>query len=308
MSINQSIIFTIYHVLMKPTLFLAAICGLFVFTSCTEDQQAISVEEAPSTDFAFIHDHDEDGHTGLPEVDFAGALEEHAEATSEDYFDAERTQVTYPDGTTETRYIVGGDIELTKDELITFQSFDAEMEKQYRTNNLVSDNNISVIGYTGGSNALTSKMRTALQWAVNNYNALNTNKTFTLSFRAATNADIVVFRDPNNQGAGGVAGFPSGGRPYKWVRIYNGMQNYNTNTNEHVITHEIGHCMGLRHTDWFSRQSCGQSGESAGSTGAIRIPGTPSGFDANSVMLACFGSNEDGEFGFYDRVALERIY
>jgi len=94
----------------------------------------------------------------------------------------------------------------------------------------------------------------------------------------------------------------------KWVQIYNGMNNYNTNTNEHVITHEIGHCMGLRHTDWFSRQSCGQSGESAGSTGAVLIPGTPSGFDANSVMLACFSSNEDGEFGFYDRVALETIY
>lgn len=293
---------------MKLNLFLAAICGLFVLTSCTEDQQVASLEVAPTTDFAFIHDHDEDGHTGLPEVDFTGALEEHAEATSEDYFDAERVQITRPDGTTETRYLVGGDIELTKDELTTLQGLDASMEKQYRTNNLVSDNNISVIGYTGGSYALTSKMRTALQWAINNYNALNTNKNFTLSFSSSTNADIVVYRNFNNSGAGGSAGFPSGGQPYKWVQIYAGMQNYNTNTNEHVMTHEIGHSMGLRHTDWFSRQSCGQSGESAGSTGAVHIPGTPTGFDSNSVMLACFGSNEDGEFGFYDRVALETIY
>jgi hypothetical protein len=92
------------------------------------------------------------------------------------------------------------------------------------------------------------------------------------------------------------------------VQIYAGMNNYSNNVNEHVVGHEIGHCLGLRHTDWFSRQSCGQSGESAGSTGAVHIPGTPTGYDANSLMLACFSSNEDGEFGFYDRVALEYLY
>lgn len=293
---------------MKLALITAAIGGLFVFTACEQDQDALSVSSAEFENPSFIEDVNEDGHTNLPAIDFEEALGEHADHSSADYHNAERIEVTRPDGTVDTRYLVEGDIELTKDELRMLQSFDSEMEKQYRTNNTVSDNNISVIGYTGSGYNLTSKMRTALQWAVNNYNALNTNKTFTLSFSASTNADIVVYRNASNNGAGGVAGFPSGGRPYKWVQIYNGMNNYDTNTNEHVITHEIGHCMGLRHTDWFSRQSCGQSGESAGSDGAVHIPGTPTGFDANSVMLACFGANEDGEFGYYDRVALERIY
>jgi len=293
---------------MKLALFTAAIGGLFVFTACEQDQDALSVSSAEFVNPSFIEDVNEDGHTDLPAIDFEEALGEHADHASADYHNAERMEVTRPDGTVDTRYLVEGDIELTKDELRMLQSFDSEMEKQYRTNNTVSDNNISVIGYTGSGYNLTNTMRTALQWAVNNYNALNTNKTFTLSFSASTNADIVVYRNASNNGAGGVAGFPSGGRPYKWVQIYNGMSNYDTNTNEHVITHEIGHCMGLRHTDWFSRQSCGQSGESAGSDGAVHIPGTPTGFDANSVMLACFGANEDGEFGYYDRVALERIY
>lgn len=292
---------------MRLTVLLTAIGGLFALTACEQDQ-VLAPEAATFTTPSFIVDENEDGVTNLPAINFEEALANHADHTSADYFNAERVEITRPDGSVDTRYVVDGDIELTKDELRTLQSLDQELEKQYRTNNLVSDNNISVIGYTGGSYALTSKMRTALQWAINNYNRINTNKNFTLSFQASTNADIVVYRQYTNSGAGGSAGFPSGGAPYKWVQIYAGMENYDTNVNEHVMTHEIGHSMGLRHTDWFSRQSCGQSGESAGSTGAVHIPGTPTGYDANSVMLACFGSNEDGEFGFYDRVALEYLY
>jgi hypothetical protein len=39
--------------------------------------------------------------------------------------------------------------------------------------------------------------------------------------------------------------------------------------------------------------------------GAMGVPGTPSGYDAESVMLSCFASNEDGEFGQYDIIALQ---
>jgi hypothetical protein len=182
--------------------------------------------------------------------------------------------------------------------------------EQYRTTNLVSGNprTISVIGYTGGTNALTSKMRSALQMAVDNYNALNMGLSFTLTFSTSTTADIVVYRVSGS--AGGQAGFPSGGNPYKWVQIFSGTDAYSTDVNEHVITHEIGHCLGLRHTDYFNRSlSCGSGGnEGSSGVGAIHVPGTPTGYDANSIMLACFSSSENGEFGSYDRVALEYLY
>jgi|SRR5688572_6943456 len=210
-------------------------------------------------------------------------------------------------------YVLEGDIVITPE---TFEAMSRSnvhhvgaVGEQYRTTNLVSSpQTITVIGYTGGSNALTSKMQTALQNAVANYNALNMGLSFTLTFSASTNADIVVYRVTGS--AGGSAGFPSGGNPYKWVQIFSQTNNYTTDVNEHVITHEIGHCLGLRHTDYFNRSlSCGTGGnEGSGGVGAIHIPGTPTGFDANSIMLSCFSSSENGEFGSFDIVALETLY
>lgn len=216
-------------------------------------------------------------------------------------------------GETETNYVLEGDIHISPASFEEMKRSTVHhigpVGEQYRTYNLVSSpQTITVIGYTGGSNALTSKMRTALQNAIANYNALNMGLSFSLSFATSTNADIVVYRVSGS--AGGSAGFPSGGDPYKWVQIFSGTNNYSTNVNEHVITHEIGHCVGLRHTDYFNRSlSCGSGGnEGSGGVGAVHVPGTPSGFDANSVMLSCFSSSEDGEFGNYDEVALEYLY
>ncbi len=270
---------------------------LFMFSSCSDDGINSVQEDDPITE--------ESAEINDEMKDFLESLDIMIE-------NAEVKPFHFPDGTTEDRVYLDGDITMSQSDFNELQN-DPRGEidaRQYRTYNLVnSPRTINVIGYTGGGGyGLTNKMRTALQWSVNNYNAINTGLNFTLTY--GTNYqpyDMVVYRVPNGQ-AGGVAGFPSGGNPYKWVQIFSGMDNYNTNTNEHVITHEMGHCLGMRHTDWFSRQSCGQSGESANPDGAVQIPGTPSGYDSNSVMLACFGSNEDGEFGFYDRVALEYLY
>jgi hypothetical protein len=294
----------------KHTTYLGLLALLFGFTSCADELDE-NLQIAPEATQGIEVDQDEDGHPEhLPDYDFADAIINHVEAHGVDLSDREPVLIERPDGTVEEKYLLEGDIEVSKEEFKALaQSIEAG-EKQYRTSNLVSSpQTITVIGYTGGSYALTYPMQVGLQWAIANYNALNTGLNFSLSFSSSTNADIVVYRNFQNSGAGGSAGFPSGGNPYKWVQIYAGMNNYSFNVNEHVVGHEIGHCLGLRHTDYFSRQSCGQNtNEGSAGVGAIHIPGTPTGYDANSLMLACFSSNEDGEFGFYDRVALEYLY
>jgi len=215
------------------------------------------------------------------------------------------------DGTFE-KNLVSGDITLPIAALEKFADLESleDGNKQFRTPNIVSppNRNIRILGYTGGSFALTSKMQTALGWAVANYNVLPNTLNFTLSYGTNTaNADIVVYKV--NGGAGGSAGFPAiDGKPYKWVRINSGTDALSTNVNEHVIGHEIGHCVGFRHQDWYNRQSCNYTGPLPAESPAIWIFGTPFSPNADSIMLACFGNNEDGEFTDTDKDALNILY
>lgn len=299
------------HSIFFRLTFLMLTIGLWSF-SCERDVSTGAEQESSQQHVHLNQMEDSDSADQVlddPLVGFEESVTDHVEGHGIDLDNLEQTILHHPDGTSEEVYIAEGDVAMSKQFLQQLRDMVANDAKQYRTFNLVSPQTVTVIGYTGGSYALTSKMRTALQWAINNYNALPLNLNFSLSFSSSTNADIVVYRNASNSGAGGVAGFPSGGNPYKWVQIYAGTDSYSTNVVEHVMTHEIGHCLGLRHTDYFSRASCGQNvNEGSGSDGAVHIPGTPTGIDWNSVMLACFSSSEDGEFGYYDRVALQYLY
>jgi len=190
---------------------------------------------------------------------------------------------------------------------------DSTTQEQYRTTNLVgtSVTNICVNGSAFNTNA---KFNDALNRAITNYNnlPLRWNMTRTNGGTAGCSATITA---RFLQGVtGGSSGFPSGGLPYNTINIGTGLNSstFSVDTVEHVITHELGHTVGFRHSDYFNRSiSCGGSptNEGQAGVGAILIPGTPSGSTVGgSIMNSCFRQSETGEFTSTDVTALNTVY
>lgn len=209
----------------------------------------------------------------------------------------------------EDGYIVEGDILLTAENLngaASAQFLRVGTEEQYRTFNLVTA--LPRVITVSVSSRLPAFISDGVNEAINRYNAQSLLLTFQ---RVSSGGDIDIVKGNGPYLAS--AGFPtSGGDPYGTVKVNTTqLSGQPLGTVASVIAHEIGHCIGFRHTDYMSRQySCGgaASNEGAGSIGAVHIPGTPTGPDPNSWMLACIGSGQNRPFNANDRVALAYLY
>ena len=211
-------------------------------------------------------------------------------------------------------YLVEGDIVITKDQLNSIpdrQLLRIAGNEQYHTFNLVTaprtitisiDNKISSYG-------------AALNEAINRYNAEGLSVTFQ---RVNRRGNIVITKAPTFATYLASAGFPSSsGNPYPSILLNTsslfGVGGQPLNTVASILAHEIGHCIGFRHTDWMDRSySCGgtatNEGQSTTGVGAVLIPGTPSGPDAGSWMLSCIGSGQNRPFNANDQTALDYLY
>jgi len=210
----------------------------------------------------------------------------------------------------EDGYLVEGDIVLSREDVNAvpgdIRLLRVGTEEQYRTTNLVTalPRTITV----SISNKLPASYVAALDEALGRYNAQGLRITFQ---RVSSGAQINVVRGNGNFLAS--AGFPtSGGNPYGQVKVNsNAIGNQPQSTVATILAHELGHCIGFRHTDYMNRSySCGGQpvNEGASTVGAIYIPGTATGPDPNSWMLSCIGSGQNRPFNANDRTALDFLY
>ena len=206
-------------------------------------------------------------------------------------------------------YVVEGDIVIGKSDLTavpSMQFFRVGSVEQYRTNNLVTGLPRAIT--VSISSQLPSSYVAALDEAITRYNAQNLQITFQ---RVASGAAISIVKGNGSFLAS--AGFPtSSGSPYSQIKVNSrAIGNQPQSTVASILAHEMGHCIGFRHTDYMDRSfSCGGSptNEGASTVGAVLIPNTPSGPDAGSWMLSCIGSGDNRPFNSNDQVALNYLY
>ena len=204
-------------------------------------------------------------------------------------------------------YLAQGDLMFSKN-IKDYQGDHDLHAKHASTNNLVSKGNVTSMTVFIDPSISTlgeDDWTTAINSAINDWNGVTGSITnFVIS--NSNNSDIVIKSDnnslPNNVIAS--AGFPLNNQPHNTILInLNFLNNLNVSegTKRYNMAHELGHCIGFRHTNWDV------SGEGSAGVGANLIPGTPDQ-DPNSVMnggTALFSWNG---FSTFDVIALRFLY
>lgn len=197
----------------------------------------------------------------------------------------------------ESAYLIEGDILLEKDSPLLKQSRHA-----YHTTGLIGHPKQREITVGVDSSIPTSgedNWRSEVQNAIDLWNPLSNLK---MTYTMGANPDILIRSDsgslPNNTIA--AASWPTNGNPGASIKVnldFDSNKTIPSSQKLYNMVHELGHCLGLRHTNW----------KIIGESEANYIQGTPE-TDPNSVMNGGTANSYWMGFSDGDKKAIEKLY
>jgi hypothetical protein len=132
------------------------------------------------------------------------------------------------------------------------------------------------------------------------------------SFYTGTGStSIAIVAATGNLQTCGAAYYPRNGRPGELIRIdINAFAGYSAVQRERTIAHELGHAIGLAHTNWRSLGEPSSGAEPLNNTrfSMTHILGTPVGDDYVSLMNGGQCGSGATVLSGYDKVAVQYIY
>jgi len=204
-------------------------------------------------------------------------------------------------------YIVEGDILLLKNKLENYLQGMGSITRQARVENLIARNGISPINIKIKIDASIYQDINGYVWsyaissAIEYWNSISES---CLNFSTTTNNDydILITKSYLGSNVAGQGSWPMNGKPGPTIKLnLDVFSHYNSLQKIYVIAHEIGHNIGLRHTNWAGIS------ESSG----IGIPGTPNtgtNPDPSSIMNGETAGFSWQGFSKYDIIAITTLY
>ncbi|MFA0964036.1 M57 family metalloprotease [Roseivirga sp. BDSF3-8] len=195
-------------------------------------------------------------------------------------------------------YIAEGDIIFHKEDL---KQDHGPSTEQARSDYIIAPAYWNIKVYLDDASFSSLNLSNAVNDAISSVNGIGSGISMSRVY-SASQANITIRRSNLSSGICGIAGFPtSSGRPYSLVNInesYMIQRGYTSDSRlTQLVAHELGHCIGLRHTDWSSRNE----------PFANTIAGTPTS-DSNSVMNSTICGLSWVGWSFYDKVGVKTLY